>query len=349
MNFIHIADLHLGAEPNMGKAHSERRPGELWESFSKIIDICEVKQMDVLLIAGDMFHRQPLLRELKEVNFLFSKLTHTKVVFIAGNHDYVKHDSYYRTFLWNENVYPLLGTELDGVVLEDIELGVYGFSYHQREIQERRYDEERAPGRARFEILLAHGGDERHVPFNVNKIMENSFDYVAFGHIHKPQILVKNRAAFSGALEPVDKNDMGQHGYIQGEISENGTFIEFVPAAKRSYIHLALQVREDMTGGTVRDCLKQAVEERGIEHAYKIVLKGFRDPDILFDLTGMDVYGNILEIADETVPAYDFEKIRTQNSSNLIGKYIESFRESVPGTIEYEAMQEGVHALLRGM
>ena len=63
MRFIHIADVHLGAEPEAGTAYSKRRPDELWETFSEVVSLCEQEQTDLLLIAGDLFHRQPLLRE----------------------------------------------------------------------------------------------------------------------------------------------------------------------------------------------------------------------------------------------------------------------------------------------
>ena len=39
-----------------------------------MIEICEKEEMDLLLIVGDLFHRQPLLRELKEVGYLLGKL-----------------------------------------------------------------------------------------------------------------------------------------------------------------------------------------------------------------------------------------------------------------------------------
>ena len=140
MRFIHIADVHLGAEPDAGTAYSKRRPDELWETFSEVVSLCEQEQTDLLLIAGDLFHRQPLLRELKEVDYLFSKLTHTEVVLIAGNHDHIRKDSYYRTFSWSENVHPLFGNRPQYLVLEHLDTAVYGFSYETKEILEPRYD-----------------------------------------------------------------------------------------------------------------------------------------------------------------------------------------------------------------
>lgn len=71
MKFIHTADIHLGAEPDTGSSYTAKRPEELWNSFERLLNICEEEQTDLLLIAGDLFHRQPLLRELKELDYLF--------------------------------------------------------------------------------------------------------------------------------------------------------------------------------------------------------------------------------------------------------------------------------------
>lgn len=44
----------------------------------------KLRDADCLFIAGDLFHRQPLLRDLKEVNYLFSTIPGVRVVIIAG-------------------------------------------------------------------------------------------------------------------------------------------------------------------------------------------------------------------------------------------------------------------------
>ena len=255
MRFIHIADVHLGAEPEAGTAYSKRRPDELWETFSEVVSLCEQEQTDLLLIAGDLFHRQPLLRELKEVDYLFSKLTHTEVVLIAGNHDHIRKDSYYRTFSWSENVHPLFGNRPQYLVLEHLDTAVYGFSYEAKEILEPRYDGLCAQKKAGIEILLAHGGDEKHIPINGNALKRSGFDYVALGHIHKPQIVVKGMAAYAGALEPTDKNDTGKHGFIRGEIRGGETRISFVLGSNRrtayrtsAHFSLAFYDRGSQTG-----------------------------------------------------------------------------------------------------
>lgn len=353
MKFIHISDVHLGACPDAGAAYSEKRPEELWNTFEYVIRLCGREQTDLLLIAGDLFHRQPLLRELKEADYLFSTLTHTKVVLIAGNHDYIRGDSYYRTFRWSENVYPLFGKEMQCVEFEELQTAVYGLSYHSREIKEPLYNnavKRGVPyGRQRYEILLAHGGDERHIPVNWKEIENAGFSYVALGHIHKPAEVQKNRIVYAGALEPTDCGDMGPHGFVQGRITEEGTRIRRVYCASREYIRLEVPVCEEDTAGSVKTKIRELKEEYGNKNIYKVVLKGARNSQILFDTGQMiraDEAGNIIEMEDRTYPAYDFGKLYRENKDNLIGRYIERFAGCGRESEEYLALCEGVGALL---
>ena len=191
VKWIHIADVHLGASPDAGDAYSKVRPQELWDTFVEVIDICEREQTDLLLIAGDLFHRQPLKKELKEVDYYFSRLSRTKVVLIAGNHDFLKQDSYYRSFQWSSNVYPLFDKEPECVIFEDLDVAVTGFSYESREILTPFDGGIRAEGDAKYEILLVHGGDEKHLPIQKSLLEKSGFDYIAMGlgrkTPHQPQ------------------------------------------------------------------------------------------------------------------------------------------------------------------
>lgn len=161
----------------------------------------------MLLIAGDLFHRQPLRRELKELDYLFSKLTMTEVVIIAGNHDYLKRDSYYRTFQWPKNVHMILDREIQCVEFPAYSLAIYGMSYDTKQITEECYCDAFAQRRQPYEILLAHGGDDSHIPIKKENLLGLGYDYIAMGHIHKPQIICPDKIAYAGALEPIDKNE----------------------------------------------------------------------------------------------------------------------------------------------
>ncbi|MFR9099839.1 MAG: metallophosphoesterase family protein [Anaerostipes hadrus] len=80
------------------------------ETFQRVIDHANKQQVDLLLIAGDLFDQPPTQQELREVDYLLSRLNHTRTVLIAGNHDHLEpHDVFFsingiRKFtFWMEN------------------------------------------------------------------------------------------------------------------------------------------------------------------------------------------------------------------------------------------------------
>jgi exonuclease SbcD len=377
MHFIHTADIHLGASPDVGERYKEPRKREIWDTFRRLLRRCEEERVDLLLIAGDLFHRQPLKRELKEVNALFAELSVTQVVLIAGNHDYIGKNSAYREFHWAQNVHPLFSPEMKSVAFPEFDLAVYGFSYDRREITEARYDQAEAPGEYSCEILLVHGGDATHIPMNFGKMQNLGYSYIAMGHIHRPEIfagvetdlasrhtlstrwLAGNVMAYAGALEPVDAGDTGEHGYIEGTVDEKGYRVKFCPFACRAYREVTVQVDAEMTLPRVRSELR-ALTMNGEQNQdfYRIYLTGTKDRGQEFRLEELDESGRILKLEDHTRPDYDFERLAAENRGNLLGEYIASFldmeRDGTSAhdqetpeqkTLERMALYEGVKAL----
>lgn len=351
MNFIHIADVHLGMRPDAGKPWSQRRGEELWDTFRNIIKICNEKHVDLLLIAGDLFHHQPLKRDIKEVNYLFSTLKHTKVVLIAGNHDYMKTDSYYRNVKWATPVTMLNGEEMQSVYFPDLETEVSGFSYYSREITEGRYDEAKRGTEGKIQILLAHGGDEKHIPINRKKLANAGFDYVALGHIHKPELWLEEKMAYSGSLEPTDRNDTGQRGYIIGQIDmeEEVSITQFklVPIATREYVSLRAKISVNTTNVALLDNLSSAIERNGEHNIYKITLEGQYDPEAPLNPQLLYRIGNVVQVLDETKPEYDIEELLNQHQDDVIGMYIQEFLKEPLDEIRQKALFYGINALLK--
>ena len=342
MRFIHIADVHLGAVPDSGCPWCAIRGKEIWETFQKVIQIVKDEKIDLLLIAGDFFHRQPLSRELREVNDLFSTIPDTEVVWMAGNHDYMTQDSAYRKISWAENVHGFFSQKPEAIHLPGIHTWVYGLTYEHREIRENLYQGIHPNGQPGHHILLAHGGDEAHIPFTKKDLSE--FDYAALGHIHKPGILVEHQAAYAGALEPLDRNDLGPHGFIYGEMKDR-VRIKFVPAACRSYLKLDLTIHSGTTQLALERKVKDAIEQKGKENIYRVKISGYRNPDMEFDKAPVFAMGNIVEVQDETRPYYDLEKLKKQQEGTLIGEYIRCF-EGREDKISQKALYYGLQALM---
>lgn len=346
MRFMHIADVHLGAAPDHGFVWAKDRGREIWESFRRCITDANEKKVDLLLIAGDLFHRQPEMQELREVNYLFSTLEKTMVVLIAGNHDYLKPSSPYLNFPWNENVICMFAPECERVKLPELKTEVYGFSYHQQEITAPMYDELEAEKNEYFKILLAHGGDAEHIPLSKNALSSSGFDYIALGHIHKPQVYIKNLAMYAGALEPIDCNDVGPHGYIIGDVQRKKVKLAFVETCSRQYLHEQVEINEMDTVFSIREKIAAMLLEKGTQHMYRITLKGQRHPKFRADIREYMKCGRIVEILDHTVPAFHLDELRRQYEGQLIGRYIDSFGDGPQGIIEEKALSYGLEALL---
>ena len=234
MKFIHIADVHWGARPEREQTFGRIREQEIKETFQRVIDHANKQQVDLLLIAGDLFDQPPTQQELREVDYLLSRLNHTRTVLIAGNHDHLEpHDVFFQ-YKWNSEVYLLDGKQRDHISFEDLETTIYGFSYWKKQITKPLYDRMKPDENesSDFSILLAHGGDESHIPIQREALKWSGFDYIALGHIHKPEIIFEDLMAYAGSLEPLDHTETGYHGLIEGEISEEKKQITFVPLQK---------------------------------------------------------------------------------------------------------------------
>jgi DNA repair exonuclease len=345
MKFIHTGDIHLGAKPDEGHPWSEQREKEIWDSFKGLIEIIKQEGCDLLLIVGDFFHRQPLVRELKEVNYLFSTIPNTQVVIVAGNHDYIKGNSGYQKFAWSDNVVGMWDEDWQEQYFPKLDTWVYGMSYHNREIPQTRGGQVRHNGKAGRHILMLHGGDDSHIPFNKVELLKSDFDYIALGHIHRPQVLEANKMAFCGALEPLDRNDIGEHGYILGEVNERGIRTEFVPAAVRSYVPLDIEVDSDMTQFELETKISGQIANSGNNNIYTINLNGFRNGEIRFSARNIMELGNVVKVIDETKPNYDIEKLYHRHKGSLIGDYIEHFADK-QSDVEKKAFYYGLNALL---
>ena len=303
MKFIHTGDFHYGMNPDSDKPWCRERAQAVKDALSIVVKDARADGTDLLLIAGDLFHRQPLVRELKEVSYLFSTIPDTRVIIIAGNHDRIRESSAVLSFPWPENVSYLTGENLTSVRLKELNTEVYGFSYHTREITEPLLAGVRVPEDGLIHILLCHGGDPKHLPLDVNELTESGFSYCALGHIHRPKVLVPGKAAFCGSPEPLDATETGPHGYYKGEINDvtrQVVRLEFVPVAKVQYIPLAVSVTPGSTNTELLMTIGDEITKRGAGNIYRLRIRGMRDPDIAFDLDVLKGRFRIAELQDES-------------------------------------------------
>ena len=377
MKILHLGDLHLGKRVNEISMIEDQK-----FILDQIVTLVKEEKIDVILLCGDIYDKAiPTIEAIHLLDEFLEELSDlkVKVLMISGNHDSSERLSFGRNLFKRSNLYiaSQFNQEIEKITIKEdgYNINFYMLPFvkpayinHVLKIQTETYEEcfkhlmeQVKINEDETNILLAHqfvtvgknspelsdsetsslGGID-----NIDYRLFDAFDYVALGHIHKPQMLVENRMAYAGSLEPTDVGDTGAHGYIEGKITGNGCQIRFVPHALREYRHCEVQVDKSVTGHVLRQKIADMIEEQGKQHMYKITLTGYRDPDIWYELDHMDPYGNVVEITDHTKPAYDFEKLKNENKGNILGQYIESLSGYPADSLEYQALCEGVQALM---
>ena len=377
MKILHLGDLHLGKRVNEISMIEDQK-----FILDQIVTLVKEEKIDVILLCGDIYDKAiPTIEAIHLLDEFLEELSDlkVKVLMISGNHDSLERLSFGRNLFKRSNLYiaSQFNQEIEKITIKEdgYNINFYMLPFvkpayinHVLKIQTETYEEcfkhlmeQVKINEDETNILLAHqfvtvgknspelsdsetsslGGID-----NIDYRLFDAFDYVALGHIHKPQMLVENRMAYAGSLEPTDVGDTGAHGYIEGKITGNGCQIRFVPHALREYRHCEVQVDKSVTGHVLRQKIADMIEEQGKQHMYKITLTGYRDPDIWYELDHMDPYGNVVEITDHTKPAYDFEKLKNENKGNILGQYIESLSGYPADSLEYQALCEGVQALM---
>lgn len=333
MKFIHIADVHWGARPERNKPFGGIRENEIKETFQRVIDYANKQQSDVLLIAGDFFDQKPEKQELREVDYLLSKLVKTRTVWIAGNHDHLTQGDAFSQYQWRSDVYFLDGKQKNRICFEDLNTTIYGISYWTNQIRKPLYDHMKPDQTTDFSILLAHGGDESHIPIQKDILKWSGFDYIALGHIHRPEIIFEDLMAYSGSLEPLDHTETGRHGFIEGEISDEKQQIRFVPFAKRMYVSVEVMIQEEMSAYEIMDRIETQLCYRGKENIYEIVLTGSIDPEVHLDFHDLMEEYLIFDVTYETRSKWDYDNLTDENDF-IIKKVAEILKEE-PKALNY--------------
>ena len=234
MKFLHLADLHIGkrvCEHNM--------LDEQVYILREILGIVCEEHPDAVLVAGDIYDKSvPSAEAVAVLDDFLVKLsaTGTKVFVLSGNHDSAERIAFGGRLMKGMGVYmsPVYNGEFSPVTLKDemgeVDLWMLPFVRPADVRAHLESDEDRdavtdytsamrlAIAQMKFtegrrNVLVAHQfvtGAERSESEenvggldNVDASVFEKFDYVALGHIHKPQNVAKDvdgtvRARYSG-------------------------------------------------------------------------------------------------------------------------------------------------------
>ncbi len=234
MKFLHTADLHIGKSICEHSMLDEQR-----HILASILEVVRGEKPDALLIAGDVYDKSvPSAEAVAVLDDFLVRLseTGTKVFVLSGNHDSAERIAFGGRLMENRGVHmsPVYSGEFAPVTLQDefgeVDVWMLPFVRPATVRACLGSDEERDQvtdytsamrmaiaqmhfTEGRRNVLLAHqfvtgaerSDSEENVGGldNVDASVFDGFDYVALGHIHKPQDVAKDavgngRVRYSG-------------------------------------------------------------------------------------------------------------------------------------------------------
>lgn len=343
MKFLHLADLHLG------KILQEQSLIEDQEyMLNQIIEIIEKENIDAVLISGDVYDRS--VPPAEAVNLLDSflrtliKEIKIKVFIIAGNHDSKDRLAFGSKIFEDEGLYieSKYNGNLRKVEVQDEygKLNIYMLPFVKpievkqffKEDLENNYNtainkiiakekidvEERniilvhqfvtagmvEPERTESEVLSL-GGIE-----NVDVSNFNDFDYVAIGHVHRPQKIGRETARYAGTMLK----------YSFSEINHNKTIpiIELKDKGDININLVQLNPLRDMREikGPIEELIKQENYECGNTNDYIKAVITNEEP--VYDAIGQirRIYPNTLKLEirnSKTISNVEEQNINLEN------------------------------------
>ena len=241
MRILHTADWHLGKVVNEFSMLDLQR-----EYLTKLMDQIEELEVDVLIMAGDLYDRAiPPKEAVSLANEVFTKLTQElkiPVLVIAGNHDSNERLEYGSSLLSESNLH-IEGTTknfIRKVEIENTHFYLIPYDDHRNIRQIYELEGIKTPAEAleiqlnqiqknwdpkATNILLYHGfmininseesleESDSERPLSIGTVdfvsyeLVSDFDYVALGHLHKAQKVGNERIRYSGSPLKYSKSE----------------------------------------------------------------------------------------------------------------------------------------------
>lgn len=357
IKFIHTGDIHLGQQFNNASFPKEKaieRRRELWSTFQNIVNYGVEKEVDFLLIAGDLYEDSYFtMGDIKRVRDIFKEAKDINILITAGNHDILGPKSLYNKIEWSSNV-TIFDNDFEKKEFPNLDTVIYGYSWDRMEIRENiLFNNFNKDDRFSNHILLLHGDISSHsnyLPLTLDELEELNMDYIALGHIHKYNIYNEN-IAYCGSPEPLDFGEQGDRGIIEGCILENKTQIKFLPFSQRNFYEIDLDIVGELGYQDIINKIKGISRGRLLKDFYRIRLQGYIQSDMDISSLHKDVENNFyhLELINNTIPDYDLDELVRLNKDNIIGQFINSMEsKGLENLIVRDALYIGLEVLLKG-
>lgn len=273
MRFIHCADLHLDS-PLRGLERYEGAPAqEMREatrrSFANIIDLAVEREVDFVLVAGDVFDGDWLdfntglffanqLRRLADADI--------RVFIVRGNHDALSKIS--KAVPLPKNVHVFKSSKPETVVDKHLGFAIHGQSFASGVVTDdlsAQYPDAHS-GLLNIGVLhtalAGREGHESYAPTTSEKLASKGYHYWALGHVHNREIVRKNPwVVFPGNTQGRHARELGEKGcmVVEGDADVGIRSVEFVATDVARWNRLTVDATDIDSMDDLQEAVQQAV------------------------------------------------------------------------------------------
>lgn len=349
VKLFHTADLHLGAGLSYLSEKATERRFEIVSVFKRLTQFCVSQDINICLIAGDLFDSNQSAGDIAPSVFEYIKSAPSvKFLYVAGNHDPLDAASYMNSAALPENLY-VFGGEYEVREFPELGVRIIGKSFVHSSMESGPFATV-LPEDELLNIMLLHAdiGSDKNSPYNPidRDFIENSgVDYLALGHIHKrtaPAKFGKTTFAYPGCPEGQGFDEEGVKGGYLVELDRDRCDISFVKLCRRVHRVASFDVSDATSSVGAAELIREKLEENfGEKYAddlYRITLTGSIGRDVKLNVTEIkkllcdDVY--FIKLKDNTHTEYDLDSLKLEIS--LKGIFTRKMLEKISAADERE-------------
>lgn len=363
VKILHCADLHIENEGKGNYQLVQNHYSDLLKGLRQIIQLANEEEVDILLIAGDLFDASAV--DTVTLNSVKESLSRCDAsIFISpGNHDYVSIESPYSDADWPDNTF-IFRKQWESFELAHLNTVVWGAAFQSTHVEESLFAETADLDSDKINLCCMHGDlvsntvDSNYHPITRDQISSLAVDYLALGHIHKRTEIQKSAAtsyAYSG--NPVGRgfDELGPRGVYLGLVGKERVDLDFHPIAERQYLWEEIDVSGLFTEREILNTIREELEKRcGKEwktHYYRLVFVGEKPDDQLISWTSIkDQLSDetaYVEIQDRTIPSIDLESAAEENT--LQGAFVRNALRDLKNKKNEEEKEQVQRALKYGL
>jgi DNA repair exonuclease len=284
IRILHTADIHFDTPfSGMTPKQALKSKEELKQVFEKIIRVTLEKEIDILLISGDIFDNLSVNKTtLYFIKNCFESISKVHVFISPGNHDPYNDKSFYSIVEWSNNVHIFKGS-MEMVILEDLDTVVWGAGFNVPHVKKSLLkDVKRAEGYNN--ILVLHGeiantqeGNEYN-PITEEEIGKTNVDYVALGHRHKFSEIKKienTYYCYSGCPQGRGFDELEDKGVVFIKLQNKFLETSFIRTSIRNYYEKEVNIQGCFGYNEVKNKIISSIsDEDRKNNFYKIILIG---------------------------------------------------------------------------